>query len=269
MMLDQLCATFGVYPPKFQKEKMWKISVIPQVRRNMDTLRAHLMKAPVLLSGLLDERMFVARPEWTEAQRYAFNLKAPPSPYEVACALLQAPTAQFWGLARAKGFNRCRYSMLLWWVAGLPEEAMIHHLGISSDELDWNLAKCIEDLMETDNFSFWALNPLMDVVCTTQSMRVILRRMREGRKTGTGAGLGEREAKDRLFAHPYYRAQLYSGKSDNPQPRPNFTPGIIWETLDERRKWERTWDGKGLEWLMIRRRMVRTLAPQWAQLPIY
>jgi len=195
-----------------------------------------------LLHGLYDEGMFVAPTAWPKGVGEAFGLQEPPTPYEVACAVLVAPTNFFWAFRR-KGhhIDPCDYSVFMWWLMGFPVGRMTTHLGRSEGVLWCQLARTVEAMMKRRRFAVWACGIDVRPYCTDRIAMEVARRfyMGEAIPSDTIAQMRRYQNRgEKLFAHPFIESQLKSGVRHGQCIRPLYRPEIVWLTKEEKLRWE-------------------------------
>lgn len=217
---------------------------VPLFLRALTGLRWALWKDPVILKGMYSPGMFVAREEWPPVVRKAFRAEEPPTPYEMACAFLVEPTRNFWAAHRGAAPEfKCQYSALLWWLMGMPEDAMIKTLGLGEvGQLHKHIAASVHSLRGRPRFGVWALGIDLTPACTSSSMQEVASTFLLGKalpKSPAGSTRRHRNAQAKLLSHPYVKTQLTTGKRSGKLTRPLYSPGIIWPNIDGKRAWER------------------------------
>ena len=169
----------------------------------------------------LSQTFAVAQKEYPEALFSAFNLKDPPSPYELACVLFH------WAPLRGRRGGKWGYSFLLWWLAGISSAKLAElHPGWEEEA-----ALAITQMMETPKFSLWALGADMrPVIIRPARARALL--------FHTPRGVPTKEALKAMRESMYVRGLFATGSRGKGAKRwlPENRP--LWHTLDERLLWE-------------------------------
>ena len=239
----------------------------------------------------------IAPLDWPKEMGEAWGLDEPPTPYEVACALLMVPWPRYWSLTfKETPRIYCGQALLYWWLMGMDERITSHLLygqggspikkgvrrhhdywlnrsisSLPSHEPDRRalreattsllgkeddnpltsihqlIAEFIRNAMTKPRFALWALGTNLVPACTDRKTAAVAAALMQGKTPGTG-DVGVLRAQEKLLAHPYIRSQLATGKRFAPVERTLYRPGIVWQSLEEKREWERTDSGgnKGL-----------------------
>lgn len=231
------------------------ISGLSIYQSSLKALRGALSKRLFLWAGIYSRRFLIAPPEWPQEVLAAFKLQDPPLPWEAATALLMAPSAHFWGYDRPVDMKfKCAESTLLWWLMGLPEEAIILHLNIPPTRassravvpgqrkvLHEQLAYAISKLMTRRRFKWWALGSDLRRIVIHPTQRRIVRAYMDGT---TLKDLREevhgKEIQAQMKAlekKPAFRTQIATGKRIGPLCRPIYRDNILWRGLSEKEEW--------------------------------
>ena len=240
-------AAFNMHTPYMREHKLhpW---ANPKGKRVIEILRSLIYRCTPLRMGIWDERLFVAPPAWphTMDPMKAFGLKEPPTPYEVACALLVAPvTTNFWGFRDIPLVAR---SVTFWWLAGMPEEGILGFLRDhpttkgkgSATVIPGLLEKYFRHAMESRKFKIWALGSNPIPACASRLTARLVKEVLNGELKGAvQAPRPEKRAWDTFLAHPYIRSQFRTGIRRCAIPRKLYRPGVVWETVIDKLEWTR------------------------------
>ena len=227
-------------------------------RRAVRTVRKTMRGRPELWASVIDRRAFIAPADWPDEVRAAWGLEEPPTPYEVATAILLSPTRKFWGLtSRAETGGTGGISALRWWLMGISEEAMMHHFNVPRGTLHAKLASAIQGLMSTRRFPLWALGVNLLPLCTTRAMVRAATVLMVGRATKSSAEGGQvRDAMVKLRQHPHVKWLISTGYRINPVERTIYRPGLLWQSVEEKEDWVQG-GGEAARRLKIARRTLR------------
>ena len=196
--------------------------------------------------GFFHDEFLVAPEEWPQGIAQSWGLKEPPTPYEVACAILIEPAPGFWQLA--KGADPLSMSVTYWWLAGLHEEVIITLLGqgkraLIPEDLYVLMGKFIRHAMTKGRFALWALGTNPIPACTTRHLSRAALALLEGkpmtRRGGHNGGNSheDKKALEKLLTSPYITGQLKSGVRLAPIGRPLYKEGVVWENLPDKMEW--------------------------------
>jgi hypothetical protein len=235
----------GFYTPLIQREKKWGMCGNSRFRKSLEGIRWMIWKDLDLCHGVFHDGFLVAPKEWPKKSREAWGLKEPPSPYEVACAILVEPQKGFWQLA--KGADPVAMSVTYWWLAGLHGEAISNLLGgrrsLMSGGFDVLMSQFIRHAMTKKRFAVWALGTDLTPACTSRHVaRAALALMRGTpmRRAGGhngGSSYEDKAALKKLLGHPYLVGQLRNGVRFAPIDRPLYKDGIVWSDLAAKIEW--------------------------------
>ena len=260
--------------PPYAQERGWtargKLPGMRSLRRWAATLCIEY--SPFL--ALISHKGFgAAQPQWHKKAQEAWGLNNPPSPYEVACTLLTTKNAPWRRVVReATESEKLAISTLKWHLIGAPTHLQARFLQTTPARVQRLHAKAIKTLMENPKFAIWALSTDLRPLATnpTRTKAIVM----------ASTGLLQREFfpnkthSDRVNStirlwktyreiqdHPYFKAQLLSGRAFKPIPRLLFSPGIVWPTREEKRIYESNIDGRYYfqDRLAARRRAVRKI----------
>lgn len=245
----------GLLTPMLEMEEYGSISGLSIYQSSLKTLRGAIRKRFYLWAGIYSEEFMVAPVAWPQQVEEAFKLQDPPTPWETATALLMAPSAHFWGYDRPVDHKfKCAESILLWWLMGLPEEAMIFHLNIPPTRLSGQgvvpgqrkvlhnrLTYAISKLMTRRRFRWWALGSDLRRIAVHPTQKKIVRAYMQG--TTLKELREEKHGKEiqaqmkALEKKPAFRAQITTGKRIGPLCRPIYRDNILWRTIEEKESW--------------------------------
>ena len=271
----------GFFTPMIEAVQPGSISGFTFYSPCLKMLRKHFFIDKNLHLGIHDWRFLIAPRRWPKQVELSFHvphgqtLRDQPTPYEVATAILMAPSAHFWSYDVPVDHQfKCAESTLLWWLMGLPEECIMEHLRIDEDTLHWNLAYAIRRYMTRRRFKWWALGANLRPLATDRVQETIVEAFYAG-STLKAAFEGEDRPKD--LAHHLRKlddkapllAQLLTGRRIGPLERPLYRPDILWRSMEEKDEWWRrmhqddTWQYNHLS------RTYRNLAttPDWMVTP--
>ena len=264
-----LALALGFCTPYIQTHQKWRMAGIPPFQRAIAGVRYGIWQDPNLLHGLYDKRAFVVPEEWPKEVSQAFGLADPPSPYEVATAILVEPYANFWSFSTGgDAQTRCDLSLLQWWLMGVPMECLQTHLGKKGEV--GRLTNAVKHLMTRKRFAIWALGTNLMPACTNLPMLQVAEAFVLGKPPASG-GLTRRRAKaaqDKLFGHPFIDSQLRTGVRVGELCRPIYTSGILWLSVEEKEEWERSDDPGAIEIRKKRKKIsyYKSQHPEWLQL---
>lgn len=296
-MVTHMCAAMYMRTPYILGSKARLDIYIPEFMNTVNALRYTLWSDRRLIWATAADGFMVAPLDWPKEMGDAWGLADPPTPYEVACALLMVPWPRYWSLTFKESPRiYCGQALLYWWLMGMDERIMAHLFygqegrpiercrrrhhdywlnkpisSLSSHEPDRRalreaitshlgkeggyplasgrqlMAEFIRNSMTKGRFRLWALGTNLVPACTDRKTAAVAAALMQGKTPGTG----DKEvlkAQKKLLAHPYVRSQLTTGKRLAAVERPLYRPGIVWQSLEEKREWERTDPGgnKGL-----------------------
>ena len=281
----------GLHTPHVTEKRMWKLYSSPRLAKTLTGLRWAIWRERQFAYAIYNKDFFV--PPWAggEGVKKAFALREPPSPYEVACALLKEPSNNFWKVTAHAPHMRHAQSIMYWWLMGMPVEAIAtvlstkrirrgsawrpqHSPGCGAvASVEGALASFIRHMMSLPRFALWALGSNLLPACSNRHMArmsvILLRGEKLPKETAQRHQL--EVAFKKLFDHPYVQGQFKTGKRSNPVARPLYTPGVVWETAEEKQEWEQSSSpgaksvlGKRVELLKYKKQH-----PSWLQLPLY
>ena len=289
IMVTHMCAAMYMRTPYILGSKARLDIYIPEFMNTAHSLRYALWSDRRLIWATAGDGFMVAPPEWPEELRRAWGLAEPPTPYEVACALLMVPWPRYWSLTFKESPRiYCGQSLLYWWLMGMDERIMAHifsgqggrpiekgerrhhdywlnrsisslpshepdrralreattiHLGREGDNpltsIRHLMAAFIRNSMTKPRFALWALSTNLVPACSDRKTAAVAAALMQGKTPGTGDPEIQK-AQHKLVAHPYIRSQLAAGRATAPVARPLYRPGIVWQTLGEKREWEKT-----------------------------
>ena len=194
---------------------------------------------------------FVAPAEYPEGVEEAFGLHSPPSPYELAAALLLPPHRCFWGESSHREYTprlACANSALKWWLLGIPPSLLGKQMSTPAPEL---LKEAIQHLCRTVRFRLWAsaIDPRCLVTNRDQArvaasvlQGTLLPRKRNS--DGTKSKSMDRRydvAQRQIAVRPLLKA-VFQGTKIHTIDRPLYQPGIVFRTKQDKLSWLRTPD---------------------------
>ena len=186
----------------------------------------------------------VAPEDWTPKVKAAWGLDNPPTPYELACAILQQPTRNFWGLfpQNMPMFKKCALSTLRWWLMGMPIDILGSVLCKKDPNAEQQLVIAIKHIMDTPKLAFWALGIDPMPMVTNRDMATAALYLLEGMTLPRKPGLriAKRrytDAQDKLIKHPAVKAALQSGYVAHPMDRPLYADGIVFQSKHAKMEW--------------------------------
>ena len=296
-MVTHMCAAMYMRTPYILGSKARLDIYIPEFMNTVNSLRYALWSDRRLIWATAADGFMIAPLDWPKEMRAAWGLEEPPTPYEVACALLMVPWPRYWSLTFKESPRiYCGQALLYWWLMGMDERIMAHIVSgqegrpiekaerrhhdywlnksirsLSSHEPDRRalreattshlgkeganpltsnrqlMVEFIQNAMTKPRFALWALSTNLVPACTDRKTAAVAAALMQGKTPGTGDA-GVLKAQHKLLAHPYIRSQLTAGKAIAPVERTLYRPGIVWQSLEEKREWERADPGgnKGL-----------------------
>ena len=297
IMVTHMCAAMYMRTPYILGSKARLDIYIPEFMNTVNSLRYALWSDRRLIWATAADGFMIAPLDWPKEMRAAWGLEEPPTPYEVACALLMVPWPRYWSLTFKESPRiYCGQALLYWWLMGMDERIMAHVVSgqegrpiekaerrhhdywlnksirsLSSHEPDRRalreattshlgkeganpltsnrqlMVEFIQNAMTKPRFALWALSTNLVPACTDRKTAAVAAALMQGKTPGTGDA-GVLKAQHKLLAHPYIRSQLTAGKAIAPVERTLYRPGIVWQSLEEKREWERADPGgnKGL-----------------------
>ena len=269
----------GLYTPYIQAHKKWTNCAVAPFAAALNGVRWMVWKHRPLAWGIFHESFMVAPSEWPLGMRTqeAFGLAAPPSPYEVACAVLREPCRGFFQMSRgADERTKLAISVAYWWMMGLHVDVIQPLLGQST--LMSELECFVRHAMDKARFRFWALGTNPVPLCTNQGMASIAAALMQGRPIpgnqqtrAGGCDTRVRNLQKRLLDHPSVRMQLKTGNRINPVERPLYSSGILWPSLAEKTSWESSESPGAIRYLEGRQILLqhKEQLPSWIRLPTY
>ena len=268
--MESFLQAFGYDTPFLQTEKKYQRKLNPKFAQNLQYIRKWTLAHPLLGCGLLDERFGVAPPEWPSQIREAWKLEQIPTPYEMACAMLHAPSQRFW--CSLESSNPIALSMLYWYLAGMPSRAIAEIFGVTPQTVYNRIASLITWAMGTPRFALWSLSTdLIPVATNIQRARAAAALWRGESMTKWLSDPKEaHEILQSMADSPYIRAQLARGRAYQPIPRPIYSPGFVWSTLEAKREWESSGSISArwlMRWRMYLREALHEDVPTWVRIP--
>jgi len=192
---------------------------------------------------------FVVPKDYPKEAHSAFGLRNPPSPYELAAAILHPPHRCFWGEAGHKKYSpalRCANSALKWWLLGIPLSLLGKRTSQAPEVL---LCQAIEHLCRTVQFKLWASAIDPRALITTRDQARVAASILQGTK------LPRAVRKDGTIRKSMNKRYISARKQINKKPllaaafqrariptidRPLYTPGIVFRTKQAKLDWLRT-----------------------------
>ncbi len=269
----------GLYTPYIQAKEKWTTCAVKPFASALNGVRWATWQHRPLAWGIFHESFMVAPSEWPTGMnpQTAFGLRDAPTPYEVACAVLQEPSKGFFQMSRgADERTKLSISVAYWWLMGLHPKAIQSLLGRRS--LVSEITKFIQHAMSKPRFRFWALGTNPVPLCTNRKMASIAAALMEGRpipgnqqSRAGGCDTRVRKLQKDLLDHPSVCIQLKTGKRINPVERPLYSSGIIWQSISEKRMWEKSNSPGACRYLEGRKILLqhKNQLPSWLQLPIH
>ena len=267
-----ITVSFGIYTPHIYARERWTAVGDTQFKKVSDALRWMAARDRRLDHIVCGERFCVVPPVWPEGVIEGFGLREPPTPYEAACALLLSPcpgSNDFWHLHMATAEERSGKSLIWWWLLGTPMEALMDFTGEPKDVLESHMRKFLQRAMQSARFALWAVGSDFSPLCTNRHTAQVAVSLLSGQQIPVKTKLTTKAAR-LLYTHPYIRTQIEGGPRLSPIQRSIYTPGVVWQSLDEKREWEKE-QGPGAKQLHYSRDWLRRLRhpkpPEWASIP--
>lgn len=174
-----------------------------------------------------------AQESWPLEAHEAFHSPDPPSPYEVACAVLGAENA--YSHPRAPEERR-EYSTLLWWLLGFRVPTLAFHAKSSEQAVNNQIAKAVANLMQNRAFRIWALGINPYRIATSRPQRIIAKKLL-AQESYRHEHDNYRTDTDKLFRNPLINAHYNARTLPNDFVRPLHNPGMVWETQAGKQYW--------------------------------
>jgi hypothetical protein len=238
----------GLYTPYIQAHEKWTTCSVKPFASALNGVRWMTWKHRPLAWGIFHESFMVAPSEWPTGMnpQTAFGLQEAPTPYEVACAVLQEPAKGFFQMSRgADERTKLSISVAYWWLMGLHPKVIQSLLG--REALVSELRRFIRHAMSKPRFRFWALGTNPVPLCTNRQMASIAASLMGGRpipgnqqSRAGGCDTRVRKLQKDLLDHPSIRIQIKTGRRINPVERPLYSSGIIWQRLSKKLIWEKS-----------------------------
>ena len=261
---------FAYETPFFGQESQKKLDRVPKNAKTQKHIRRYAMAHPLFGQVLLHEGFMVAPKRWPQVIAEAFPTDAPPTPYECACAFLRSPSPRFWSLFMS--YDPETTSAMYWYLAGAHPQALAEALDTTVPTLYRRIASLFSWAGERGKFVIWALSTDLMPIVTNQRRARALAALYRGEPTTKWLvdAKNSFEIYDDIISTPYIQAQLRSRRALHPIPRPTYSPGLVFETLEEKREWE-SQDNLTTRWLSRWRWKLTEAHPEdirsWAKLP--
>jgi len=266
---------FRAYPlgsPFMEQESQRNLELTPKKQQITRYIRRYADINPVFKQVLLSESFGVAPKAWPKVIEESFPVNEPPSPYEMACAFLKAPAPRHWGFLSSYE-DRHLVSGFMWYLAGAPPPAIAEALQCSVQTLYNRFSRLISWAGNASKFVIWAVSTdLMPIVTNQRRARALAALYRgDGLSRWLGDARNSFRIYDEIVKTPYMQAQLKAKAAFAPIPRPIYTPGLVFPSIQAKREWEST-DSLPTRWLMRFRYRFMELNPDeklpWAKLPL-
>ena len=293
----QILTFSGHHTPDVTAHQLWLHFFHPAAHATARAFHRTVAQDRFLQYGIYHQDFGVSRQEWPERLHEAWQLENPPTPYEIATAILKEPKNHFFKLGVRLGAEmQHNRSMFHWWLLGMREEAIAVVLRTDrprrgkqkkdkkgrylpqpiitakeETELMDAMVLYIRYLMSVPKFALWAIGTNILPACTDRKMAAVAAAIMKGESYGAEAGKTLERSAKKLMHHPYITSQIRSGRALNPVPRTIYSPGIIWKDHSEKETWERE-GSKGSQTIQQSRTTLLKQAkahPLWLQLPLY
>ena len=200
------------------------------------------LKRIELYEELLAPQAFVAPSVWPEMVREVLP-PDPPSPYEVACAVLRYPTGRFWQFSKV---DRGHYAALMWWLTGISEDAICRALQLSDQsQLHSHISWALRGMRGRRKFDVWALGLNLQPVASTLTKQRALMSYLKGVPFPRATRRRHSKILAAMLRHPFVEAQVIRGQADGPVTRPVYMPGVVWKTQEDKDAWR---EGGSAHW---------------------
>ena len=272
LTISDFIRAYDLQTPFFRLESQRNLARVPKNVEKAKHIRRYAMINPVFGQVLLDERFGVAPKAWPKVMAEVFPVDDAPTPYEVACAVLRFPCSHFWSFVETYPDEQVA-SAFIWYLAGAPPKAIAQALDITTQTLYRRLAHLLHRAMGTAKLVIWVVSTDLMPIVTNQSRARALAALYRGESISRWLPDSRNSFRiyDDIVNTPYFQAQLKARRAIKRIPRPIYTPGVVFPTIEAKREWEST-DSMDTRWLSRHRSQLQKLNPKdictWSRLPL-
>lgn len=272
LTMSDFIRAYDLQTPFFRLESQKVLARVPKNVEKAKYIRRYAMINPVFGQVLLDERFGVAPKAWPKVMAEAFPVDDVPSPYEMACSVLRFPCSHFWSFIETYPDEKVA-SAFMWYLAGAPPKAIAQALDITTQTLYQQFAHLLHRAMGTAKLVIWVVSTDLMPIVTNQSRARALAALYRGESISRWLPDGRNSFRiyDEIVNTPYFQAQLKARRAIKRVPRPIYSPGVVFPTIQDKREWEST-DCMDTRWLSRHRSQLQKLNPEdicaWARLPL-
>jgi hypothetical protein len=239
---------FDYGTPFLQSESQRNKATTPHLRRELKYLRRYAWLYPDFAQVVLHEGFGVAPKAWPQAIREVFPTDDPPTPYECACAFIREPSKRFWPFCTYE--DKTIVSALYWYLIGAHPRAIANALECTTQTLYKRIATLFLWALGRGKLVIWALSTDTTPIITGQERARALAALYRGEPISKWipSPRNPYSIYDGITATPYIQAQLKARRAIKPISRPIYHPGLVFETIEDKRRWEST-DSMDTRWL--------------------